>query len=183
LPSAIHNNAFLAQAINGWKLSGVTQFQTGPPLQPLTGTGLNPGWGSMSNQELLGTDGIALEPVLVCNPTQHLASGQYFNPACFQAPTRGHNGQLIWPDIVAPSFWDSDLGVYKDFKVTESQRVEFRFTAFNFLNHPLKQFGLGNDVNLSFAAPGGMNTNANTNGFPKYEVGNRSLEFALKYYF
>ncbi|HZQ17266.1 MAG TPA: carboxypeptidase-like regulatory domain-containing protein [Terriglobales bacterium] len=192
LPGSFHNSV-LSQVANGWKLSGVTQYQTGPPLQPLTGTGLNPNWGPMSNQSMLGTDGIALEPVLVCDPSKHLAHGQYFNPNCFQAPSKqGVNGQLIWPDIHAPAFFDSDLGVYKDFKVTERQKLEFRFTAFNFLNHPLKQFGLGNDVNLTFAAPGGVNTNTKgttacptcyTSGYPAYEVGNRSLEFALKYYF
>lgn len=193
LPGSFHNSV-LSEAANGWKLSGVTQYQTGPPLQPLTGTGLNPSWpGGMNNQSILGTDGIALEPILVCDPGKNLAHGQYFNPNCFQAPSKqGVNGQLIWPDIHAPAFFDSDLGVYKDFKVTERQKLEFRFTAFNFLNHPVKQFGLGNDVNLKFAAPGGSNTNTQgtpacpqcyTSGRPAYTVGNRSLEFALKYYF
>jgi hypothetical protein len=184
LPSPIHNNLFGEEVVNGWQLTGTAQYQSGPPLQPLTGTGLNPNWGGLSNQQILGTDGIALEPILTCNPAKGLSAGQYFNPNCFQAPSqRGVNGPLIWPNITGPAYVGGDLGMYKDFKVKESQKIEFRFTAFNVLNHPNAQFGLGNDINLSFVAPGGGNTNPNTNGKPAYTVGRRTLEAALKYFF
>jgi hypothetical protein len=187
LPSPVHN-AFAGQFVNGWQISGVVQYQSGPPLQPLTGTGLNPSYpGGTNNQSILGTNGIALEPYLTCNPAKGLSSGQYFNPTCFQAPTtRGQNGPLIWPNITGPGYVGSDLGVYKNFKLrkeNESQRIQFRFTAFNFLNHANPRFGLSDDVNLRFSAPGGGNTNPHTNGKPAYKVGNRTLEFALKFLF
>lgn len=185
LPSPVHSNLFGQEVVNGWKLSGTAQYQSGPPLQPLTGTGLNPNFNGPSNQNVLGTDGIALEPLLTCNPAKGLGPGQYFNPNCFVAPTMhsGVNGPLIWPNITGPAYVGGDLGMYKDFKVKESQKIEFRFTAFNVLNHPNAQFGLGNDVNLSFSGPGGGNTNTSTNGKPAYTVGRRTLEFALKYIF
>ena len=47
-----------------------------------------------------------------------------------------------WPYIHAPAYFDSDLGIYKTFKVTESKSLQFRVQATNFLNHPLPQFGL-----------------------------------------
>jgi len=193
LPSPIHQNHFVGGVVNGWQLSGVLQYQTGPPLQPLTGTGLNPSFAGQNNRSILGTDGITLQPYLTCDPSKHLASGQYFNPNCFAEPAiRGVNGPLIWPTITAPAFFDTDLGIYKNFKVTERQAIQFRLTAFNLPNHPNKQFGLGNDVNLTFGCPTGAtctdpsqfrNTNKDTTGKPKYTVGNRSLEFALKYTF
>src|SRR5215469_4362577 len=185
LGSPIHNKLFAEEVVNGWKLSGTAQYQSGPPLQPLTGTGLNPSFGGPSNLNVLGTDGIALEPLLVCNPAKGLGPGQYFNPKCFQAPTlhSGVNGPLIWPNITGPAYVGGDLGMYKDFKVKESQKIEFRFTAFNVLNHPNGQFGLTNDVNLHFTGPGTFNSNANTTGKPAYTVGRRTLEFALKYLF
>jgi hypothetical protein len=54
---------------------------------------------------------------------------------------RGVNGPLVWPDITGPAFFDTDLGLYKDFKVHETQTLQFRVTAFNFINHANKQFG------------------------------------------
>jgi hypothetical protein len=185
LPSPVHNNLFGEEVVNGWMLSGTAQYQSGPPLQPLTGTGLNPNFNGISNQNVLGTDGISLEPLLTCNPGKGLSPGQYFNPNCFVAPTMhsGVNGPLIWPDIHGPAYVGGDLGMYKDFKVRESQKIQFRFTAFNVLNHPNAQFGLTNDINLNFAAAGGGNINPNTTGKPAYTVGRRTLEFALKYLF
>ena len=51
-----------------------------------------------------------------------------------------------------PNYWDSDLGIYKSFHITESQSIEIRASATNWLNHPLGQFGLaGNsDITLNF---------------------------------
>lgn len=196
LPSPAHTNAFLEQAVNGWQLSGITQWQSGVPLQPLTNGNLFAGLPSATtNESLLGTDGIKLMPYLTCDPSKHLAPGQYFNPNCFEAPNvRGQNGPLVWPNITAPGFFDSDLGVYKNFQITERQKLQFRFTAFNFLNHPNPQFNLTGDVNLNFNTPGGTYTPCVytgdkktypncTDGYPHFEVGNRTLEFALKYMF
>jgi hypothetical protein len=189
LPSPVHN-VFLGQVVNGWQVTGVVQYQSGPPLQPLTGGRLNAQYNGNLNgvgvnaQGILGTDGIMLMPYLTCDPTKGLSAGQYFNPNCFQEPNqRGVNGPLIWPNITGPSYFGSDLGIYKNFKVRESQNVQFRFTAFNFMNHPNAQFGLANDINLTFAGPGGGNTNNTTNGKPAYKVGRRVVEIALKYNF
>jgi len=197
LPKPIKGDSFgdkvAGQVVNGWQLAGDTQFQTGVPLQPLTGGTLNSAYpAGISNTSVLGTNGMTLVPLLTCNPGKNLASGQRFNPSCFQSPSIptttgesivGPNGPLIWPNIPGPGFFNSDLGIYKNFKVTEKQAIQFRITAFNFLNHPLPQFGLTNDINLSFATPGGGNVNANTTGKPAYTIGNRTLLLVLKYTF
>jgi hypothetical protein len=153
---------------------------------------LNIGYpGGVSNQSILGTDGMVLEPYLTCDPRN--GGGKFFNTSCFAVPTnRGTNGPTVWPTIVGPAYFDTDLGVYKDFRVTERQKVEFRLTAFNILNHPNQQFGLGSDVNLSLGCPSGqtctsasqfVNTNSKTTGTPLYSYGNRTVELALKYSF
>ncbi len=81
-------------------------------------------------------------PLITCDPRQHLASGAYFNPNCFGTPTLGQLGTFNWPYIHAPGYFDTDLGIYKSFKVTESKSLQFRVQATNLLNHPLPQFGL-----------------------------------------
>lgn len=190
LPSPIHASKLLGGVINGWEVSGVTQFQTGPPIQPLTNGTLNVSWpGSEGTYQILGTSAGTLTPVLTCNPTWTTRPGQYFNPACFAPPTaKGSYGDIIWPDITGPGYFDSDLGLYKNFKMGESKNLQFRVEAFNFINHPNADFTLnGSDLNLSFInSSGGLsmtNTNKNTTGSPLYTTGRRVVEFSLKFSF
>ena len=42
-----------------------------------------------------------------------------------------------------PAYFDSDLALFKNFQITERQKLQFRISAVNFLNHPLPQFGFG----------------------------------------
>jgi hypothetical protein len=132
---------------------------------------------------------LVLVPQLTCNPGANLKSGQYFNPSCFAPPALGSNGTLVWPDIHGPAFFDADMNLMKNFRITESQKLQFRFSAFNFLNRPNPQFGTGGngDVTLNFAGANNVlsqtNTNALTTGFPAHTVGSRVVEFAVKYYF
>jgi len=56
------------------------------------------------------------------------------------------------------AYSNSDLGAYKNFAFRDNRSVQFRFTAFNFLNHPLSEFGLGPDVNLQLTGTNGTST-------------------------
>jgi len=205
LPNAVHGkgNRVLAGAGNGWIFSGITQLQSGPPLQPLTNGSLNVSWPTnMQPTDLLGTNAINVtEPSLICDPRKNLKSGQYFNPSCFAPPAPGHDGNIIWPYIKGPAFFNSDLALYKDFAFKEHQKIEFRMSAFNFMNHPLKQFAQGgaSDVNLNFSLPTSSscaanapfpcglsftNLNTTTTGMPLYKNNTpRVIEFTLKYMF
>jgi hypothetical protein len=154
-----------------------------------------------------------LIPALTCNPKAGLAKGQYFNPNCFTTPAYGTQGPANMPYMRNPAYFDSDLGIYKDFHITEHRYFEFRATANNWLNHPLKQFGLaGNsDISLNFQgeAPATCsgcsttttsngvttttpinvisisptNTNTTTTGKPVFKTGDRLVTLAAKFYF
>lgn len=199
LPSPIHGNAFLAGAINGWELSGITQWQSGPPIQVNTGANvnasLNTSYGSVaagpvSSSTYLGTTSTPLIPVLTCDPRKGLSSGQYFNPGCFTPPQPGQVGDVIWPYIKGPAFFNSDLSLYKNFAIKEKQRIQFRMEAFNFLNHPLPEFnatGSNADIALRFSDSNGRLTSTNqnqlTNGKALFTVNRRVVEFAVRYTF
>ena len=103
-----------------------------------------------------GTDGggggyTVMVPALICDPRHH-ASGAYFNPNCFTTPAYGAQGAQQWPYLRGPAYWDSDLGLFKNFQISERQKVQFRVSAVNWLNHPLAQFGLAGtaDESLNF---------------------------------
>lgn len=140
-------------------------------------------------QNQLGTNALSLQPRITCDPRSGVRSGQYFNPGCFAPPLPGTQGDIIWPYIKAPAFFNSDLAIYKRFLVHDRHRIELRFSAFNFLNHPLPQFGAGgnSDIHLNFANASGVqqqtNQNSLTTGMPMFKVGRRVVEFALKYNF
>ena len=200
LPGLHGGNAVVRQIVNGWTLSGDTQVQSGPPLQPTTNGTLNVTWETGSNGAtasgplLLGSNAPILSPYLTCDPRH--GGGKYFNTNCFETPTTfGVNGPSVWPYIHGPAFFVSDLAMYKSFQVREDQTLQFRVSAFNFLNHPLPQFGQGADDDLHMGCNssstslgcnlGGSNENTVTNGNVQYKATgqNRFLELALKYYF
>ncbi|GGG95855.1 carboxypeptidase-like regulatory domain-containing protein [Silvibacterium dinghuense] len=201
LPSVKGTNRVIRTALNGWQLSGDTQFQSGTPIQPNTGGNLNTTYETNSNGTagsaayLLGTTAEVLVPYLTCDP--RVGGGRYFNTSCFQTPsTMGVNGPSVMPYIKTPAFFVSDLGLYKSFNVREGQQIQFRVQAFNFLNHPLPELGEGSDVNLHMTCSqssstaqgcdlGGTNENSTTNGNAQYKASaqNRYMELALKYTF
>ena len=209
LPSPIHGNKFAAGAVNGWQLSGITQLQSGSNLTYnssgynfneqfngaiLPGTqGITNSDGStgvpINNQSILGTNAIQLNPVLTCDPTKNLASHQFINGNCFSVPTvAGQNGPTLIPAIYGPAFFNSDLGLFKNFQIKESMRLQFRIQAYNFLNHPLYSFPSGtNNLTLQFqqASPGSTSipqTNS-TFGITQFKQGQRILELLVKFYF
>lgn len=219
LPSPIHGNKALGGVANGWQLSGITQVQSGVNLTGNSTNGNFNASGNISNSltvqnvwnssitafAINGTDQMPLEPILTCDPRKGLHSNQYVNGNCFAIPTvPGHNGPLVLPEIFGPWWWNSDLAMFKNFQLTESKKLQFRFSAFNFLNHSVPSFtgsGAGSSaLNLNFG-PGGsgqMQTNlpngqcTNTSqqvggacgfGYAPIKVGNRILELALKFYF
>jgi len=206
LPSPIHGNPILGGAVNGWELSGITQLQSGAPIQPNTGGEMNVGYpgklideGLGSNnpgygqQQMEGTNAwpnSAMYLVVTCDPRKGLSSGQYFNPACFAPETTvGQEGAFIWPYIKGPAYFNSDLSLYKNFQFKEHQNLQFRFQAYNFLNHPLSEFnasGSNSDISLNFNNNGFIamtNQNALTTGKPLNTVGRRVVMLSLKYNF
>ena len=188
LPKATHNQA-LGALVNGWTLSGWTGVQSGVPLEA-NAPGFNVQWPSnVSNQIYLGTNAVTLMPNLTCNPTKGLASGQYFNPACFAPPAAGTQGTEMWPYIHGPAVINSDMSLFKSFNFGETKKLQFRLQAYNWLNHPNGQFTVQNngDLQLNFGTSAGTLSNTNTNkettGFPAFTVGNRLVELAVKFYF
>ena len=138
-----------------------------------------------------GTDQIALNPILTCDPRKNLGPHQFLNGNCFSLPTvPGQNGPTVLPEFFGPWNWTSDLSLFKNFQMGERKKVQFRFSAYNFMNHPLWSFsgsGVGsNSLYLNFApgATPGSQVQTNSNfGITPIKVGNRILQLSLKYYF
>jgi hypothetical protein len=177
--------------INGWQLSGITQLESGPNLSGYSGQnfGMNlngakiPGTTfNISNVSLLGTNDLQLSPIITCNPRSGLGPNQYINPSCFAAPTAvGQNGPTVIPPIYGPKFFNSDLGLFKSFKITESKTLQFRFDGYNFMNHPLWSFNGGN-LGLGFD-PNTLKVNTPNFGTTTDKQGHRVIQMQVKFTF
>jgi hypothetical protein len=191
LGTPVKHNKILGGAVNGWQLSGITQLESGPNLSGFQGQafGMNlngaqiPGTAiNISNVSLLGTPAIQLNPILTCNPSSGLGHNQYINPNCFSFPKNvGQNGPSVLPAIYGPAFFNSDLGMFKNFNISESKKLQFRFNAYNFLNHPLWSFN-GSNLSLGFNNTTGA-VNTPLFGTVTEKQGHRVVQAAVKFYF
>jgi hypothetical protein len=164
-----HGDALVRGALGGWTISGISTWQAGGSLIAELGNGV-PNFGLSEtytgipgnlaangvNQPLgdatyYGTDApIAIQPVLTCNPNKGLAKYQRLNLACFAAPAVGTYGGQKYPYMSMGSYFDNDLALYKSFRIREGQAVQFRVSAFNWLNHPLPDFSNANQIGLHY---------------------------------
>jgi len=140
----------------------------------------------INNQSILGTNAVALNPIVTCNPNSGLASHQYINGSCFSAPTVvGQNGPTLLPVSYGPAFFNWDMGLFKNFNITETKKLQFRVEMYNWLNHPLYSFN-GSNLNLNFVQDPVTQqfTQSNANfGITTEKQGNRIIELAVKFYF
>lgn len=185
---------FARGIVNGWQLSGILTSVSGANLQQNIGGGNfsiranNSAGESISPFRIAGTDGIQVQPILTCNPSQNLAPGQFVNGNCFAPPIEGAagrpglNGAGIFPLLRGPGFFNWDMGLGKSFRLSESQRLVFRIQANNWMNRPNLSF-VGGDPSLNlFFDNAGRLTTPNF-GVAENKVGRRIMILQLKYEF
>jgi len=198
--SVYHGNKLLGGVVNGWQISGITQVQSGSPLQAtnpsnfnlagnfLPGTTLPNGVDisgvGLSKALVTGSDDFNMQPILTCDPRKGLTNNQFINGNCFAIPGVGQNGSWIFPYIKGPTYFGSDLSLFKNFQLSEARKVQFRFSMYNFLNHPLTSFnpaGGDGNLNLTFNSAGKLSNP--TFGYANFLNGNRSIQLVLKFFF
>ena len=86
--------------------------------------------------------------------------------------------------VSGPTFFNSDLSLFKNFQIRESMKVQFRVSAYNFLNHPLTSYNpAGGDGNLTLGFNAAGKPTNSTFGYADFLNGNRSIQLVLKFYF
>jgi len=197
-------------AINGWFLSGITNLQSGPNLQAVNSPNLglsgyvgpnsSPTALSINNITLLGTPDMLVMPTLTCNPTSHLHKNQFVNGSCFGIAPYGQNGPANLGYIRGPAFFASDLTLQKRVLLAEKRNLEFRLSAFNFLNHPITSFNsrYANEASLEMSGTSfatvqlqhGTNGSASCSvvgspcfGYAGFKTGRRVMEMSARFNF
>jgi len=118
--------------IGGWELAPNFEWQTGFYWTPLAG------------EDIANAVVGAMRPDRLCNgKISNRTVAEWFNPNCFTNDILlagqtngiyrfGNSGRSI---IEGPGIFNLDMGVYKNFDLSERFKMEFRAEFFNILNH------------------------------------------------
>jgi Carboxypeptidase regulatory-like domain/TonB dependent receptor-like, beta-barrel len=165
--------------LGGWQLNGIVTLQTGSPYTVVA-----------ANDGLMGFTH-AVYANCVGNPfagatTDHnsyTTTGFLINPAAFSQPGPGMFGTCAPNKFHGPGIQMVDLSLFKQFRITERMRVQFRTEFFNAFNHP--NFS---NPSADISSPGSFgkvfNTLAPILGTDSGGPGDpREIQLALKLYF
>jgi hypothetical protein len=164
IPSApVHG--FAAKMINGWELTGITNWRSGFPYSVFSNVDNSlTGIGSDRADYIGGR--ASLDP----NRSHGQLIQQYFNVAAFvpnAIGTFGNSGKNI---LRGPRSFNTDMGLLKDFPIFERVSTQFRAEFFNVFN------------NVNFSQPQNYLGSSSTGQITS--AGNpRILQFALKLMF
>ncbi|MSV29502.1 MAG: hypothetical protein EXQ52_12290 [Bryobacterales bacterium] len=148
--------------LGGWQLNGFTNFQTGSPLS-FSASNTAGLFGSATRPNNSGKSGKLDGPV-----DQRLNS--YFDKSVFSQPapfTFGNVGPRA-PDIRSDGTRNWDVSLFKDFRIVERLRLQFRGEFLNAFNTP--RFGNPN-TNVTSSSVGVITSQANAP---------RQIQFGMK---
>jgi hypothetical protein len=170
--------------VEGWQISGITQYQTGNPLNLVIG-----GVSGFTGNTTLRPDVIG--PITYSgNPNQWFSNsicdprlGPCAAGSVFEIPVSAsgvfHFGDLGRNVIIGPGFSNTDFSIAKSTRIHESYRFEFRADFFDIFNHP------------NFGQPGGtvilptkvFGVVTNTRFQPGDSGSSRQIQLALNFKF
>ena len=125
------SNGVLGHIVGNWNLSGVWSVETGLPFTARDNT-------SVSNAQDTANSGPADRPNRVADgnlPSDQRTIGRWFDTGAFVVQpqyTFGNAGNFI---LLGPGYFNLDLGIHRDFAITERMKATFRWEMFNSLNH------------------------------------------------
>ena len=162
LPFLKNNNSALGKVAGGWQLNGIVTLQTGNYMN------------ISSNQGVCSCPGtVRPDPVSGRDPNSGPRTpDEWFDTSAFQAPAPGTFGQLGNFSNIGPGIASMDISLFKDFKINERMKVQFRAESFNFTNTP------------QFARPNLTHGNSNFGQINGTAAGtNRQTQLALRFMF
>jgi hypothetical protein len=160
-------SGFKGQVLDGWAVSGITQFQSGFPVHIQDGNDSE--LTSSIDFSAAGTPNL-IAPFHKLDPRKS-ANHLVFDPNSFANPALGNFGTARRTICCGPGLNNSDVSVQKEFPLSESKHFEFRWDIFNVANH------------THFFNIDGNITDGSNFGIAKKVADPRLMQFALKFYF
>jgi hypothetical protein len=114
--------------IGGWQLNGIFTARDGFPYTPVMGSNRS------GNGDARNPDVPDMNPSFNGNPTIGTVQ-RWFDPNQFALPIAGTFGDAGRGRLIGPGLINFDASLFKDFRITERWRAQFRFETFNLFNH------------------------------------------------
>jgi len=161
----------LRSLLGGWTVSAIAEAQSGQPFSILSNA--DSPFFVQTADALIG--GSALNQVVsyhVAGNGPGIISASATTPGqVFVMPPKGAPGDLQPRSFYGPAWFNLDLGLQKQFRITERQNIEIRAVAVDVLNHPA--FGFNNQF-----------LGASNFGLNSYEIHvPRTMQFSAYYRF
>jgi len=165
------NHGFGARALGGWELAGLTALQSGHPFD------------LFSSRDSLYT-GLTNRPDLVAYPSipSGAPSNQTGPPITdFARQPFGRPGTLGRNTFTGPRYFNTDLTLLKNTRITERVSVQFRAEVYNIFNRV--QFDVVGSSGDTLSFPGTFGLSQNTINQPDGTTSARQIQLALKLIF
>jgi hypothetical protein len=178
LPWLRNARGFTGAVFGGWAINGIIQLTSGLPVM-VTQTGDSHNTGPQSAPRPHVLPGQSVERVMPGRSIDRWFNVDAFvRSKCDGCPGEGlylpgtlgyGNAGVGLFDAPAQKTWD--FALFKEFRVKEGHRLQFRYEAFNFLNTP------------QFSAPNRSVGSADIGRITGTMINNREMQFGLKYLF
>jgi hypothetical protein len=196
------SSSFVKSGLGGWKVSGITSFFTGEPIDANNGaqilcgeTGYSNGVGR--NMSCNTTGPLKIDKGVDRTDTQFGPTPLWFNPGVLQQPSlsqyasNGESGMFGYMGrnvLTGPGRNNWDIALLKDFQTpwfnSEHSSLQFRLETYNTFNHPQWK-----SINASCGGetPFGDTCSGNANNFENGQVSSawspRLVQLGLKFVF
>ena len=117
--------------LDNWTLSSIISLRSGTPFTVTSGTDRNLDGSNNDRANLIGN------PRLDPNRSRSEVTAKWFDPAAFRPSDLGQDGNSGRNILDAPGLKTIDLAIFRDFRIRESLRLQFRTeitNAFNLVN-------------------------------------------------
>jgi hypothetical protein len=167
VPGGNSPNRLIKYLLGGWELTGITRLETGRAFNVLINfDNANNGARSQSQRpDLVG------DPFPSGFQSTFGPNGTFFNTAAFQVAPQYTFGNLGRNALHGPAYYNTDLGAFKNFGLTERFKLQFRAEFFNIFN------------NSSFNTPDSTLGDTNFGSITGTFASQRQIQFALKLLF
>jgi hypothetical protein len=165
------NHGFAARALGGWELAGLSTFQSGHPFD------------IFSSRDSLYT-GLTNRPDLVGDPSipANAPRTETGPPlSAFAVQPFGKPGTLGRNTFTGPRYYDTDVTLIKNTRITERINVQFRAEVYNVFNRI--QFDVVDATGDTLSSPGTFGLSDKTLTEPDGTTSARQIQLALKVIF